>query len=272
MANLVHFLVELANDPDSRRRFLEAPDEAVATLGSGLDGGLTGEDVAAAIDVACRRVDDEVRARVLDAQQPAIGLGQDPIEAALDQLRWLCAVVDPDGDLAAAEGPSGASTGATDDGPDGSAEAEQPVRVLDRGDAGVVAAGGGDALPSQPPGTVADGGGEALSPYPPGMSTPRLWAVAQDDADGPAVDPDHPAAGGRTSLSPVPEPEGGFVASVLEIVELPDGHEPAGLEPGTRGTVVAVHHDPELLYELEVEDEDGPRFVIVPHAATRVVS
>ncbi len=60
-------------------------------------------------------------------------------------------------------------------------------------------------------------------------------------------------------LSPVPDPPGGFEFSVLELVSLPDGLSDHGIEPGAQATVVAVHREPELSYEIEISDDDGSR-------------
>lgn len=116
---------------------------------------------------------------------------------------------------------------------------------------------------------------------PPGRQRPaHLRAV---DGDG-VVDPDedddssehaahleHPS--NATSLAPVPDPPGGFEFSVLEMVLLPAGLPDAGIEPGATATVVAVHHEPEFGYEIEVSGEDGGRryLGVVPPSAVAPV-
>ena len=96
--------------------------------------------------------------------------------------------------------------------------------------------------------------GQALPEAPPGPSRPsHLWAV---DGHG-ETDGDQDAR--ATALAPVPDPPGGFEFAPLELVELPEGIPEAGIEPGTVATVVAVHREPALEYEIEVTDEGGGR-------------
>ena len=96
-------------------------------------------------------------------------------------------------------------------------------------------------------------GGEPLPEAPPSARPGHLWAV---DGSGEAGDDDE---GRPATLAPVPDPPGGFEFGPLELVQLPEGIPEAGIEPGTVATVVAVHHDPELSYEIEVSSEDGGR-------------
>lgn len=102
--------------------------------------------------------------------------------------------------------------------------------------------------------------------HPPGRSRPaHLRAVAGAGEAGDST-PDSPR------LAPVPDPPGGFEFGVLELVLLPDGIPDAGVEPGAVGTVVAVHRDPSLGYEVEVSGEDGGRQflgVLPPSAVAR---
>ncbi len=103
--------------------------------------------------------------------------------------------------------------------------------------------------------------------HPPGRNRPAHLRAVDGEGD------DHDGAGGTPNLAPVPDPPGGFEFSVLELVALPDGIPDAGVEPGALGTIVAVHRDPSLSYEIEVSGEDGGRQflgVLPPSAVARV--
>lgn len=119
--------------------------------------------------------------------------------------------------------------------------------------------------------------------HPPGRTRPAHLRAVDGDAEAEAEDDDDgdaPTAGhdrsadvrehpSNTNLAPVPDPPGGFEFSVLEMVRLPEGLPDAGVEPGATGTVVAVHREPSLGYEIEVSGEDGGRLFlgVVPPSA-----
>lgn len=110
-------------------------------------------------------------------------------------------------------------------------------------------------------------GSRDVPPGPPGGDrSPHLWAIdgsgdtAVGSGDEDFFDPDPGDAPPRTTpLAPVPDPPGGFEFSPLELVQLPAGLPDVGIEPGALATVVAVHRDPELHYEIEVSGGDGGR-------------
>lgn len=81
----------------------------------------------------------------------------------------------------------------------------------------------------------------------------------------------HPS---HAPLTPVPDPPGGFEFGVLELVVLPDGLPESDIEPGAVGTVVAVHRQPSLGYEIEISGEDGGRrfLGVVPPSAIAPVA
>lgn len=110
-----------------------------------------------------------------------------------------------------------------------------------------------------------DDGEHAVDDRPPGPVRPvHLWAM---DGGSAGADDEHPSP--APTLAPVPDPPGGFEFSVLELVSLPDGLPDADIEPGTEATIVAVHRDPELSYEIEVSGDDGGRrfLGVVPTSA-----
>ena len=85
MMNLLHLVVSLVEDPTAREDFRNDPDAAVADIGE-----LTGEDVAAVIDVARIQVDPAQA----DALTAAMHLRSDddgsPRRAALETLLAVC--------------------------------------------------------------------------------------------------------------------------------------------------------------------------------------
>jgi hypothetical protein len=197
MANLLRLIVGLVEDEEARQTFRADPSGAL----DGFDD-LSGEDVAAAADLARVQVDPRIAERITDAlgvRQPA---ADDPRSVAVASILALCDAAD---------------------------RAAMPTLEITRP------------------------GGEALPEAPPSARPGHLWAVdgsgdAEGDHDGPAP-----------ALAPVPDPPGGFEFGPLELVQLPEGIPEAGIEPGTLATVVAVHRDPELTYEIEVSSEDGGR-------------
>ena len=197
MANLLRLIVELVEEPDVRRAFRADPEGALAAFDD-----LTGEDVAAAADVARVQVDPRIAERmteVLGVRAP----GEHDSRAAIRALLALC-----------------------------DATETAAVPQLD----------------------LARPGGEALPEAPPGPQRPSyLWAVDgrgetdEEEADRPA------------SLAPVPDPPGGFEFAPLEMVELVADIPEADIEAGTVATIVAVHREPSLEYEIEITSEDGGR-------------
>lgn len=195
MANLLRLILELAEDPEARRAFRADPDGVL-----GGDDDLSGEDVAAAVDVVRVQVHPSVAARMTDAIGVRPSGDAPPRGVALHSMLALCDALDSDG---------------------------SPT----------LAAPGGDAIPEAPP----------------GMRRPaHLWAVDGDGETDGNVD-------GGPRLHPVPDPPGGFEFSPLELVRLPAGVPDAGVEPGALATIVAVHRQPTLHYEIEVSGEDGGR-------------
>jgi hypothetical protein len=197
MANLLRLIVGLVEDEGARRTFRADPSGAL----DGFDD-LTGEDVAAAADLARVQVDPRIAERitaVLGVRQPA---SEDPRSSALASILALCDAAD------------------------------------------------GAAMPTL---EVTRPGGEPLPEAPPSARPGHLWAVDGSGETG--------GTGGdrAPTLAPVPDPPGGFEFGPLELVQLPEGIPEAGIEPGTLATVVAVHRDPELTYEIEVSSEDGGR-------------
>ncbi len=251
MANLLELIVELATDADARRTFRADPAAGLAGAGT----GLTGEDVEAAARVAALQVGPPVAEYVRTDDVEGTGRDEDPTDAAVRHLLALCEHIDR-GEAHVLDAPR----------PVQLADFRDPEPEPELAEAEAHADG---AEPSDP--------GSAVPDHPPGLRTTRLWAVSgqgEADGDGPAVDPDHPANGGATTGMPplvsVPEPEGGFEFSPLELVVLTDGLPDAGIEAGATATVVAVHReDGELAYEVEVsDDEGGRRFLgIVPPSA-----
>ena len=196
MANLLRLILELAEDPDARRAFRADPD---GTLGG--DGDLSGEDVAAAVDVVRVQVEPSLAGRMTDAIGVRPSGDVSPQRVAVHSLLALC-----------------------------------------------------DALDSGAPPTLARSGGDAVAEGPPGARRPsHLWAVDGHGQTG------EEAGGGPARLQPVPDPPGGFEFAPLELVRLPVGVPEAGVEPGATATIVAVHRQPHLHYEIEVSGEDGGR-------------
>jgi hypothetical protein len=107
-------------------------------------------------------------------------------------------------------------------------------------------------------------GSHEVPTRPPGPGRPaHLWALdgGADATSAPVRAGGHPAGDSRRGvpLAPVPDPPGGFEFSPLELVLLPSGLPDEGIEPGALATVVAVHREPELHYEIEVSADDGGR-------------
>lgn len=200
------------------------------TVLDGLDD-LTGEDVDAAVRVAALQVAPEVAAQLGELSVPR-DPDASPRDEALAALSGLCDAVELAGIISF---------------PTSVPRIEETV------------------VPDRPPGRsrpahlrAVDGDGETAS---------------DDDEEVEATDHDwsadvreHPS---NTTLSTVPDPPGGFEFSVLEMVILPEGLPDAGVEPGATGTVVAVHREPSLGYEIEVSGEDGGRIFlgVVPPSA-----
>ena len=121
----------------------------------------------------------------------------------------------------------------------------------------------GDAVDG--PGADPAPGGREVPARPPGPDrSAHLWAIdGRGGAEAPAGADDERDA--RTApLASVPDPPGGFEFSPLELVLLPSGLPDEGIEPGALATVVAVHRQPELHYEIEVSGDDGARRFLGP--------
>lgn len=205
---------------DANRRERFRRDPAAVLAAEVVDADqLTGEDVEAAAAWARERLDDE-RADLLRVASPVRPLGEEtPLGAALRILEELCTAL---------EGPSA------------------EVVTLD------------PVPPEEPPASpTAAGGGAPVPDQPPSLRGRRLWAVDGEGAGTRATDPEHQAAGER--LVAVPVPEGGFALEPLDEVTLPRGLPEAGVEPGARAVVIAVHTGREDPYEIEVSDVDGGR-------------
>lgn len=220
MADLLRFVVALATEPDLRDRFRHEP---AGVLAAEVDDpeSLTGEDVEAAATWGREHLDDG-RADLLRVTGPVRPLGDEtPVDAAVRILHELCAALD---------GPS----------------------------AEIVAL---DPLPPEEPpvGPTATGGGAPVPDQPPSLRGRRLWAVDGEGGGAQAIDPEHPAAGDRAALASVPAPDGGFTLEPLDEVTVPGGLPEAGVEPGARAVIIAVHPDREDRYEIEVSDVDGGR-------------
>ena len=205
MGNLLRLVLALTEDEAARRRFRTDPDEDL----DGLDD-LTGEDVAAVVDLVRVQVDPALAERLTVVLSTRPAGEPDPRTVAVRSLLAVCDALD-----------------------------EVPTNV---------APPGGEPIPEHPP-----HGGRAA----------HLWAI-----DGRAEGAEDEAAA-PTRLQPVPDPPGGFVFAPLELVRLPAGLPERGIEPGALATVVAVHHEPELRYEIEVNDDDGARLFLgtVPPSA-----
>lgn len=231
MGNLLRLIVELAEDGGARAAFRRDPDAVLA----GFDD-LCGEDVAAVLDIARVQVEPAVADRLTDTLAASAGRGETPRAAAVRSLLALC------------------------DSVEGAAVVDLAGRSRPRA--------GEDREPVGTDHEVPD--------HPPGLHRPvHLWAVGSPpDVDDPDADPGAaaPSAASRNStvpLSPVPDPPGGFEFAVLELVELPHGLPDEGIEPGAQATIVAVHREPELSYEIEISGDDGGRrfLGVVPTSA-----
>lgn len=89
MTNLLHLVVSLVDDPAAREGFRSDPDGAVA----GIDD-LTGEDVAAVVDVVRARVDPERSDALVRALDLRIDDGTTPRDAAMRSLLAICTAAD----------------------------------------------------------------------------------------------------------------------------------------------------------------------------------
>jgi len=127
----LRFVLRLAEDQAARDRLRADPEGVLAAEVAGA-GDLTGEDVAAVADVARRRVDPDVAAR-LEVPEPARPVGAEtPRDAAVRLLVGLCDALD--------------------------GTAVEPVTLPHREVRpdppmpAEVARGGGDPVPTEPPG------------------------------------------------------------------------------------------------------------------------
>ncbi len=223
MVDLLRFIVELATDATVRDRFLTDPEAVWRDTVTGA-GDLTGEDVEAAAHAARAQVPEDRAARLDVSGRVRPDAGETSADAALRLAEALAEALDR----------------------------RDPAPVVELPAPAPVA-------PDDEDGPTVIGAGEPVPDHPPGLDRPRLWAVEGRDGDDPVVDPDHPVAPRRPTLAPVPDPEGGFAFSVLELVQLPQGVADAGIEPGALATVIAVHDDRDDCYEIEVSDADGGR-------------
>lgn len=292
MANLLRLIVDLVEDEDVRSAFRTDPDLSLADFDD-----LCGEDVAAAVDVARVQVEPVLAERLTRTLATSPGRGETPRDVARRSLLSVCDAVEeaevftfpsvvPDyhetsfheaGDRPhAPDHPSAAGTGA--DGDDYPSLVEEPSwsepSWSEQSWSPPYPGEPDEEEPSWDDPVWDDPGqtGRRLPDRPPGLGRKfHLWSVGDaGSAEDTTTPPPRLGSVGRTpSLAPVPDPPGGFEFSVLEMVELPAGLPQHGIEPGALATVVAVHREPELSYEIEVNDDDGARrfLGIVPTSA-----
>lgn len=89
MPNLLHLVVDLATDADSRAAYLDDPD---ALLDGFVD--LTGEDVEAVVGVARLQVEPGIAARLERVEFARAGGDTTPRDAAVASIRAVCEAVD----------------------------------------------------------------------------------------------------------------------------------------------------------------------------------
>ena len=89
MTNLLHLVVSLVDDPAAREGFRNDPDGAL----SGIDD-LTGEDVAAVVDVVRAQVDPDRADALVQALDLRVDDGTAPRDAAIRSLLAICASAD----------------------------------------------------------------------------------------------------------------------------------------------------------------------------------
>lgn len=89
MTNLLHLVVSLVDDPTAREGFRSDPDAAI----DGIDD-LTGEDVAAVVDVVRNQVDPDRADALVRALDLRIDDGTTPRDAAVRSLLAICASAD----------------------------------------------------------------------------------------------------------------------------------------------------------------------------------
>ena len=89
MTNLLHLVVSLVDDPTAREGFCNDPDAVL----DGIDD-LTGEDVAAVVDVVRNQVDPDRADALVRALDLRIDDGTTPRDAAVRSLLAICASAD----------------------------------------------------------------------------------------------------------------------------------------------------------------------------------